>query len=232
MEKSSLGDRMKKYEGIPRIFLTPRTPTIIRIDGKAFHSYTKGFERPMDLRISNALTEVGKALVSEIQSAKIVYMQSDEISVLINDYETFGTQAWFDKNLQKIVSVSASVATAYFNKFMWAAGIKKVALFDSRAFVIPREEVCNYFIWRQQDAERNSVSSLAQSQFSHKHLHKKTVEDMKKMLLREKGIDWSVLSTAQKRGWCVLADGTLDLEIPRFQEDREYINKLTEQVES
>lgn len=232
MQKSSVGERMKKYEDIPRIHLTPRMPCIIRLDGKAFHSYTKGFQKPIDPLIQNALIEVGKALIGEIQGAQIVYMQSDEISVFINDYETFETQAWFDKNLQKIVSVSASICTAYFNRFMWAQGKQKVALFDSRAFVIPREEVCNYFHWRQIDAERNSVSSLAQSQFSHKFLHKKTVQDMKKMLLTEKNIDWDTLPTAQKRGLCILKDGTPDLEIPRFQENRDYINKLIEQIET
>lgn len=223
---------MKSYEEIPRIHLTPRMPVIIRIDGKSFHTYTKGFQKPVDPFIQCALIEAGKALVDQIQCSKIVYMQSDELSILINDYEKFDTQPWFDKNLQKIVSVSASICTAYFNRSMWMAGTQKVAFFDSRAFVVPREEVCNYFIWRQQDAERNSVSSLAQSQFSHKLLHKKTVEDMKKMLLEEKKIDWNTLPTAQKRGWCVLKDGAVDIEIPRFQENREYINQFTEQIES
>ncbi len=232
MQKSSLGDRMKKYEEIPRIYLTPRLPTIIRIDGKAFHTYTKGFNKPFDQSIRNALIDAGKELIDQIQCSKIVYIQSDELSILINDYEKFDTQPWFDKNLQKIVSISSSICTAYFNRSMWTAGKQKVALFDSRAFVVPREEVCNYFIWRQQDAERNSVSSLAQSQFSHKLLHKKSVEDIKKMLLTEKGIDWDTLPTAQKRGWCVLKDGTVDFEIPRFQENREYINQLTEQIET
>lgn len=230
MEKSSLGDRMKSYEDIPRIYLTPRMPLILRIDGKAFHTYTKGFNKPIDTLITTAMTEAGKALVNEIQSAKVVYIQSDEISILINDYEMFDTQAWFDKNLQKMVSVSASIATAYFNKYMWSNGVEKVGTFDSRAFVIPREETCNYFIWRQQDAERNSVSSLAQSQFSHKSLHGKNVETMKQMLLSEKNIDWNSIPTSQKRGWCVLKDN-VDLEIPRFQENREYIDQYIVQIE-
>jgi len=230
-DKTSLGDRMKKYENVPRIHLTPRMPLIMRIDGKAFHTYTRGFEKPHDPSIMKAFTEVGHSLMDQIQGAKVVYMQSDEISVLVNDYEMFETEAWFDKNLQKIVSVSASIATAYFNKYMWGAGKDKVALFDSRAFVIPREEACNYFIWRQQDAERNSVSSLAQSLFSHKVLHGKSVEDMKRMLLDEKNIDWNTLPTAQKRGWCVLKNSA-DIEIPRFQEDRKYIDMHLVQIET
>lgn len=125
MDKSSLANRMKKYEGIPRIFLTPRMPLILRIDGKAFHTYTRGFDKPWDNAIMNAMSIAAKALVEEIQGSKLAYIQSDEISVLVNDYEYFETQAWFDKNLQKVVSVSASVATAYFNKYMWSDKLTK-----------------------------------------------------------------------------------------------------------
>jgi tRNA(His) guanylyltransferase len=237
MDKSSLANRMKKYEGIPRIHLTPRMPLIIRLDGKAFHTYTRGFDKPWDSDITLAMGSAAHRLIEEIQGAKLVYIQSDELSVLVNDYESFETQAWFDKNLQKIVSVSASIVTAYFNKYMWAnklstiyPDVAKTALFDSRAFVIPREEACNYFVWRQQDAERNSVSSLAQTHFSHKTLQGKNVKEMRAMLLDEKQIDWDTLPVAQKRGWCVLSSG-IDTEIPRFQEDREYINKHLVQVE-
>lgn len=140
MDKTSLGDRMKKYEGIPRIHLTPRMPLIFRLDGKAFHTYTRGFDKPVDEKIINAMTQAADKLSREIQGFKIAYIQSDEISVLVNDYENFETQAWFDKNLQKMVSVSASICTAYFNKYMWSVGVDRTALFDSRAFVVPREE--------------------------------------------------------------------------------------------
>lgn len=231
MDKSSIGNRMKKYEGIPRIHLTPRMPLICRLDGKAFHTYTSGCDKPWDKDISGALTNAAQHLMEQVQGAKLVYIQSDELSVLVNDYESFETQAWFDKNLQKIVSVSASIVTAYFNKYMWDVSPSvKTALFDSRAFVIPKEDACNYFLWRQLDAERNSVSSLAQAHFSHKTLHGKNVQEMKVMLLEEKQIDWDTLPVAQKRGWCVLSSG-IDTEIPRFQEDREYINKHLVQIE-
>lgn len=231
MDNSNIANRMKKYEGIPRIHLTPRMPLICRLDGKAFHTYTRGFEKPVDEKIIGAMTHAAVCLSREIQGFKIAYIQSDEISVLVNDYENFETQAWFDKNLQKVISVSASICTAYFNKYMWSVGVDKTALFDSRAFVIPREEVCNYFYWRQLDAERNSVSSLAQAHFSHRQLHGKNVKEMKAMLLEEKEIVWDMLPVFQKRGWCVLKDGTIDKIIPRFQENREYINQHTEQVD-
>jgi len=224
---------MKSYENVSKIALTPRMPMIIRCDGKAFHSYTKGFTRPFDQSIQSAMTQAAKGLMENIQGAKLAYIQSDEISILVNDYENFETQAWFGKELQKIVSVSASIATAYFNKYMMDEKIviSKLAMFDSRAFVIPREEACNYFVWRQQDAERNSVSSLAQAHFSHRMLQGKSCKEMKKMLLDEKSIDWEQIPTINKRGWCVLVNGSTDLEIPRFQENREYIDVLLEQVE-
>lgn len=233
MDKTSLGDRMKRYENVSKINLTPRMPLILRIDGKAFYSYTKGFVKPFDDHIRKAMTQAGIGLINNIQGAKLVYIQSDELSVLVNDYENFETQPWFGKELQKIVSVSASIATAYFNKYMMDEKIviSKLAMFDSRAFVIPREEACNYFLWRQQDAERNSISSLAQANFSHKILHGKSGKEMKKMLLDEKNTDWDQLPTYNKRGWCVLADSSTDLDVSRFQENRDYIDVLLQHVE-
>lgn len=230
-DTTSIGDRFKAYENVSRTKLVPRMPLIIRCNGISFRNYTKDFEKPTDPMIASSITEAGKALVHNISGAKLAYIQSDEISILINDYENFDTQAWFDKNIQKVVSVSASIATAYFNKYMYEAGKTKTATFDSRAFVLPKEEVCNYFLWRMLDTERKSVFSLARSHFSHKSLHKKKLDDIKLMLLHEKGIDWNTLPTKQKRGWCVLKGGIIDLEIPRFQEDRDYIEKHILQIQ-
>lgn len=246
-DKSSLGDRMKRYEMVPRIHLTPRMPMIIRLDGKAFHTYTRGFDKPWDLNMRNAMTATAKALMDEVQGAKIAYIQSDEISILVNDYEKFNTSSWFDKEVQKIVSVSASIATAHFNKYMRVvfSGQRtwnKIATFDSRCFILGREEVCNYFTWRQQDAVRNSISGLAQSKFSHKQLHKKNQSQMQEMLFQEHEINWNNYDTWKKRGWCVTRktiekEGTIrtiiepDWEIPTFTQDRDYINNHLIQIE-
>lgn len=239
-DTSDLGDRMKKYENVSRIYLTPRMPTIIRVDGKSFSKYCRGYEKPWDPHIISAMTSAASLLLDEIQGAKVAYCQSDEISVLINDYELFTTNAWFDKNVQKMCSVSASIATAAFNADMQSS---KSAYFDARCFVIPREDVVNYMYWRQVDAIRNSVSGLAQANFSHKQLHKKNSKQMKEMLLTEKNIDWNNCSTRQKRGWCVLKEtveitpGNFrtkiaeDKNIPLFSEDRDYIGKHLEQIE-
>jgi tRNA(His) guanylyltransferase len=218
--KDELGDRMKDfYEDRTRYKLARRTNTIIRIDGKAFHTYTKGLERPFDLGLMEDMNKTTEYLCQNIQGAKFGYVQSDEISILITDYDDISTHAWFDGNLQKMSSIAASLATAKFNQLRMARAcfddvIKedapiykddiedfKLAMFDARVFQIPyREEVFNYFIWRQQDASRNSISSVAQANFSSKELNGKKTSDMQDMLMLEKGINWNDFSPREKRG--------------------------------
>jgi len=110
--KDSLGDRMKSfYEDRFRLQLPRRTNILIRIDGKAFHTYTKGLNRPYDTDLMDDMNETTKFLCENIQGAKMGYVQSDEISILITDYDDIDTQGWFDYNLQKMCSISASLAT-------------------------------------------------------------------------------------------------------------------------
>jgi len=242
---------MKRYEGIPRIKLTPRMPMILRIDGRAFHTYVKkDFKRlqegPWSDHMRDCMTAAAKALLEEVAGAKIAYVQSDEVSVLVTDDDTLATQPWFDKGVQKVCSVSASIATVGFNQAVVAFGFDNWATFDARCFVIPREEVCNYFIWRQQDAERNSVQMLAQAHFSHKQLQGKSRADLQRMLIAQKSIRWDDLQTWKKLGWCVhrtsrpiehwdrvYGEGgpirtviEPDWEIPWFTQSRDYIEKF------
>lgn len=229
--KDSLGDRMKSYyEDRYRINLPRRTNILLRIDGKAFHSYTKGLKRPFDTDLSDDMDETTKYLCENIQGAKIGYVQSDEISILITDYDTLDTSPWFDNNLQKMCSISASLATAKFNQLRMRRSFSnlksdpiehgptaydmeihnkvldsKLAMFDSRVFIIPEaEEVVNYFIWRQQDATRNSVSMAAQSMFSHKQLQGKSGSAMQDMMFIEKGVNWNDYPFRFKRGGAVV----------------------------
>lgn len=184
MKKDSLGDRMKEnYEDRYRIGLTRRMPVIIRLDGKAFHTFTKGCQKPFDDTIIYAMQDTTEYLVKNIQGCKVGYVQSDEISLLITDFDTLETDAWFDYNLQKMCSVSAAMAAVEFC-FTYGKlndGKFKRAHFDSRVFNMPKEEVVNYFRWRYMDWKRNSVSMLAQSLFSHKELQGKNTEQMKAM---------------------------------------------------
>jgi tRNA(His) 5'-end guanylyltransferase len=225
--RMNLSDRMKAFEDINRIYLPPRIPIILRIDGCHFHTYTKGFNKPWDQRIQDSLTYAAQNVINN-SGAEFAYIQSDEISLVLNTYKQFDTQAWFGGNVQKISSVAASLATAGFNKTILT---NEMATFDCRCFCISREDVCNYFVWRQQDCIRNSVSSLAQKYFSHKLLHQKTVKQMREMLLLEKGINWETdISLQNQRGWCVTRNNT-DTEIPIFSDDRGYIEKYLVQEE-
>jgi tRNA(His) 5'-end guanylyltransferase len=201
-KKDSLGDRMKtKYENVTRTYLPRRTYVIIRLDGKAFHSYTKDCERPFDKVFSDAMDMTSKYLCENIQGCKFAYVQSDEISLVLTDFESITTQSWFDSNLQKMCSISAALATAKFNQIRFEqTGKSTLAMFDSRVFTIAdKQEVINYIIWRQQDATRNSISMAAQSVFSHKELNKKSTADMQEMLF-QKGINWNDYSVRFKHG--------------------------------
>lgn len=213
-DKTTIATRMKEnYENRSKQFLTRRTPTIIRLDGKAFHTYTKGLDKPFDEGLMEDMQLTTAFLCKEIQGVKCGYTQSDEISLLLVDYDKLTSNAWFDYNVQKMVSVAASLATAKFNELRYTRSALKgdpiksyhfkhiiLAYFDARVFQISdKEEVVNYFLWRQQDAEKNSVAMLAQSLYSHGELHKKHGGDMQEMCF-QKGHNWNDLSSQKKRG--------------------------------
>ena len=201
----SLGDRMKaQYESRTRMMLPRRTYTLIRVDGKAFHTWTRHSVRPYDVNLARCFDVAAAALCKEAQGASLAYLQSDEISVLLTDFATDQTCAWFDGNVQKIASVAASCVTAHFNEAAGGRGIEgMLGLFDARVWTIPDPtEVSNYFIWRQQDAERNSLSMLASCHFSHAELHGRDAAARHDML-HGKGINWNALPIAQKRGRCI-----------------------------
>ena len=207
-KKDSLGDRMKEfYENRTRNLLPRRTYTIIRVDGKAFHTYTRGLERPFDMQLIADMDATACYMCKNIQGAKLAFVQSDEISIVLTDFDKLGTAAWFDGNIQKMASVSASLATAKFNQLR----PDKIALFDSRVFTIPSAiEVENYLIWRQQDTTRNSISSVAQYLYSPKELHGKDTDTMQEMCF-QKGVNWNDYEAKLKRGRLIVKE-TYDKE--------------------
>lgn len=263
MTKDDLGNRMKEnYENRSKTFLTRRMPAIIRLDGKAFHTFTRGLKKPFDGILAKAMQETAKYLCENIQGCKIAYTQSDEITLLLTDYDKLTTDAWFDYNTQKMCSVSASMATLAFNKMfellvreyrfnnglnfdkeseemnIIATYTDKInrAMFDSRVFNIPKEEVCNCFIWRQQDATRNAIEMVGNCNFSTKQLHKVNCNQIQEMLWQEKSINFNDFPTYLKRGSCVVRvkdviDGVerskweVDLDIPIFSKNREYVER-------
>jgi tRNA(His) 5'-end guanylyltransferase len=224
MKRDDLGNRMKTfYEQIPKIRLMRRTPVVIRIDGKAFHTFTRGFKRPFDDVLIKTMQETAKYLCENIQGCQLAYTESDEISLLLIDYQRFETSAWFDYEIQKMCSISASMATMAFNRiFSETVSDLKVdntkpmdryfevaysgAMFDARVFNIPREEATNYFYWRQLDASRNSIQMVGQANFSHRELQHKSCNDIQDMLMTQKGINWNDFPTYQKRGSCVVKE--------------------------
>lgn len=228
MTRDDLGNRMKTfYEQIPKTKLMRRTPVIIRIDGKAFHTFTRGFKRPFDDVLIKTMQETTKYLCENIQGCVLGYTQSDEISLVLIDYQRFETSAWFDYEIQKMCSISASMATMVFNR-VFSETVSNLpikdtklfdryfeasysgAMFDARVFNIPREEVCNYIYWRQLDAYRNSIQMVGQANFTHKELQNKSCNDIQDMLMTQKGINWNDFPIYQKRGSCVVKENYID----------------------
>lgn len=207
-----LGNRMKCYEKVSQTKLMKRTPVAIRIDGKAFHTFTRGMEKPFDKVLVESMQETMKYLCENIQGCVFGYTQSDEITLILTDYATFETSAWFDYEVQKICSIAASMATMKFNQifrnktsnseyFLERYSKSDGAMFDARCFNISKEEVCNLVYWRQLDAIRNSIQSIGQAHFSHKELQNKTCEMIKEMLRAREGVKpWEEYPIYLQRG--------------------------------
>jgi len=243
--RDDLGNRMKEnYENRSKTYLTRRVPVIMRLDGRAFHSFTKQMRKPFDDILVKTMQDTMLDLCKNVQGCVLGYTQSDEITLVLVDYKTLESEAWFDYQVQKIVSIGASIATLSFNKHFaenvaemtgntdeFKAYAKKLgqAMFDARAFNIPKEEVCNCVLWRQMDAERNSVQMVAQANFSHKELQGKSCNELQDMLMLQKGINWNNFPTYLKRGSCAVRNNDgwfVDLDIPKFvNEGRDYIEK-------
>ena len=227
-----LGCRMKTfYEQIPKTKLMRKCPVAIRIDGRAFHTFTRGFQKPFDEVLIKSMQETMKYLCENIQGCVLGYTQSNEITLILVDYKKLTSSAWFDYEVQKICSIAASMATMAFNNIfskyvnefdlelayndngidteenrklweIYKKAINKGAMFDARCFNIPKEEVTNLVYWRQLDASRNSIQMVGQANFSHKELQNKSCNDIQDMLMTQKGINWNDLPTYQKRGSC------------------------------
>lgn len=252
-----LGIRMKTYyEQVSKTTLLRRTPVAIRIDGKAFHTFTRGFEKPFDTLLVNVMQQTTKKLCENIQNCVFGYTQSDEITLILVDYKDINTAAWFNYEVQKLCSISASMATLYFNKFFkqsveqfdmnsitqekevdnykllsnYKRALNTGAMFDSRCFNIPKEEVCNLIYWRQLDATRNSIQMVGQANFSHKELQGLTCNKIQDKLITETDINWNNYPTYLKRGTSCLkkdSEWVLDMNMPILKgEDRKYVEDL------
>ena len=275
-----LGIRMKEnYENISKTRLVRRMPVAIRIDGKAFHTFTRGFIKPYDWFLIRAMQQTTKYLCENIQGCVFGYTQSDEISLILVDYAKLESCAWFDNEVQKICSITASMATMAFNKiwheqldianeiddkmyrgintdddieaFATMFGIRDLkdnwinlfdylpiyhkvagtAMFDTRCFNIPKEEVTNLIYWRQLDAMRNSIQMLGQANFSHKELQGLSCNDIQNKLFEERGINWNDMPIVVKRGTAVIKLNDVGWYVSQNMpilkgEDRDFVDRL------
>lgn len=232
MDTSNLAKRMKEYESVSRTKLINRLPVVLRLDGKAFHSFTRNFQKPFDKVLIKTMQDTMKYLCENIQGCVLGYTQSDEITLVLVNYEKLNSEPWFDYEVQKMCSISASMATMVFNKEftknylyflhnedldwedesnekqakIYSNAMMKGAMFDARCFNIPKEEVTNNIYWRQLDATRNSIQMVGQANFSHKELQNKSCNQIQDMLFTQKGINWNDYPTYLKRGSCCIKE--------------------------
>lgn len=258
MDRSDLANMMKEfYETIPKTRLMRRCPVVVRLDMRTGHTFCRGFERPFDEIFIKSMQETAKYMCENVQGCVLSYQQSDEISLILVDYKKFNSSAFFDYEVQKVCSITASMATMAFNKYFekrvdkaydyyWNAwncsekkeeklfdsyykSIEKGAMFDSRCFNIPKEEITNYIYWRQLDASRNSIQMVGQANFSHKELHKKTTNQIQDMLITQKGINWNDFPAYQKRGSCCIKEiyyvGKNGEEVPVEDSNKDDVTK-------
>lgn len=268
---TDLDIRMKGYEKVTDQKLIRRMPVIIRLDGRSFHSFTRGFKKPFDDILINSMQQTAMYLCKNVQNCVLAYTQSDEISLLLIDYKDFDTQPWFGNRVQKIVSTSAALASITFKEIfknniekfgyknipdwdmggtnewltdqqqedlkyiqnLYSAIENKYRGFDSRCFNLSKDEVANYFFWRQQDCIRNSIQMVGQANFSQKELQNKNTAAIKEMLRDQKNIDFdNDFETHKQCGACCIKNNSGDYwrienQIPVFKDEgRDYINKL------
>jgi tRNA(His) guanylyltransferase len=210
---SGIGDRVKRYERAYNYALTPRSCLFVRVDGKAFHTFTRGCDKPFDQKLIDSMVEAAQETAKEMMGFKLAYTQSDECTFMLTDFDTHDTEGWFNYELNKVVSISASCYTAAFNRAYGSTH----AMFDSRAFIVPLEDAPNVFIWRQQDWARNSIQMLARAHYSSKQLYQKKTTDLHEMLF-QKGVNWADLSDQLKNGTFITRDGAQQHEKLNYEQ--------------
>lgn len=273
MKRSDLDKRMKDYEKRDRFFLQRKVPVIMRLDMRAGHTFTRGFIKPFDSLFTEAMQETAQYLCENVQGCKLSFQQSDEISLLLVDYEKITSECFFEYRIDKLCSITASMATFAFNRAFnqklsefkqtepfsnysaedlvdnklicaYERSSERGAVFDSRCFNLPKEEVANYFFWRQWDASKSSIQMIGRVYFSYKQLQHKSCSEIQDMLMTKKGINWNDLPIDLKRGTCCIRKEVfvpcgigvgvikrhkwvIDEEIPIFKgDDRYYVERF------
>jgi len=201
----NLGDRMKQYERTFQASALRRTPLVIRVDGRAFHTLTRKMRKPFDGNFITAMTVSAKYVAEQMQGFKAAYVQSDEATFLLTDYDAFETDGWFNYEIPKVISISAALMSVMFNTYTRGMPL---SVFDSRAFSVPLHDAVNCFLWRAKDWERNSLQMYARSKFSHNQLKFKNHAQIHEMLFSI-GANWATDLTDQEK------NGTFLLKTPK-----------------
>jgi tRNA(His) guanylyltransferase len=201
-QTDEFGDRMKLYESTEAgRRLMPLLPAVARLDGKCFSGFTRGLARPYDQRLTDLMVATTRYLVEQT-GAKCGYTQSDEITLgwVARDFDQ---QIYFDGRIQKMASVMAAMASVFFVRRLAEAIPEKAdksPLFDCRVWNVPnRVEGANAFLWREQDATKNSILMTAHSLFSHREMFEKNTKILQEMIY-ERGINWNDYPASFKRG--------------------------------
>ena len=199
IDNTPLGTRMKRYEQTYQQTTPRRAYTLMRLDGRAFHSYLRHAEKPFDPTFVQHMDEVAVALCKEIQGARFAYTQSDEVSLLLTDFDSPQSEPWFGGRVDKMTSISASIASVVMHERRRSSSLRPQ--FDCRVWSMSDPvEVANYFVWRQRDAVRNSIQMLGQHHFTQAELHCKNTDEIQEMLFQKHRVKWSFLDPEIKRG--------------------------------
>lgn len=234
MKADSLSVRMRGYKAAYDHVLTGRTPVLAHVDGIGFSQYTRKCAKPFDKALGDLMIDTAIDILERVQGAVLAYTQSDEITVLLHGYRTHATTPYRGNRVQKLVSDMSGPTSAFFTQHshrIWDEGRLegvRAAAFAAAIFLVPENDVNNFFLWRQKDAVRNSVQMQARSMFSHKQVDRKSVTDMKEMC-RGKGRAWEDLDARWQRGACVYRDLSgvvfVDRDIPLFNKDVSYVER-------
>lgn len=218
-DNTPLGDRMKVYERASRYYLPRRSYGLLRVDGKAFHTYLKDARKPFDMDVVAEMGLLAQILCQEIQGAKFAYHQSDEISILFTDFDTVRSEQWGSGRMDKILSWAAGTASSELTRMRYFHSGTPV--FDARVWSMTDPvEVANYFLWRQQDAVRNSIQMVGQHYFTQPELFRKSCDDIQEMLFQERNINWNDFPVSCKRGQLILpveGEGWCTVGAPHFK---------------
>lgn len=234
MTADSFSARMKGYKAAYDHVLTGRTPVIAHVDGIGFSQYTRKCEKPFDQKLGDVMIDVAVGIIERVQGAMVAYTQSDEITVLLHGYKTIASMPYRGNRVQKLVSEMAGPTSSHFTALshrIWdegkLSGIREAA-FAAAVFLVPENDVNNFFLSRQKDGIRNSVQMLTRSLYSHKQVDRKKVAEMKEMCTSY-GAPWEDLDLRWQRGACVYRDASggifIDRSVPLFNKDRSYIER-------